>query len=191
MLCSAPLGSPAQSRCLGSRGACSRSTHCPRSPNARASFPPHKPSASHGLACFLPQPGHPGGGWSSGLKSDPDREKPGRGLLQNSGHLLLPVWLVLSEGVNLPGSHVLLRPRRSLLSPSPWLRAVDITTSASLAFQNQRSQRSWRLACESDVSTEESTALKSTSCSINHPIFPDNSEVRLLVPPPFFSFVFF
>eukprot|EP00069_Balaena_mysticetus_P002971 bmy_00718T0 len=42
--------------------------------------------------------------------------------------------------------------------------------------QNQRSQRSWRLICESDVSTEGSGTLKSTSCSINHPIFPDNSE---------------
>uniref|UniRef100_A0A8D1DEB3 VWFA domain-containing protein n=1 Tax=Sus scrofa TaxID=9823 RepID=A0A8D1DEB3_PIG len=49
------------------------------------------------------------------------------------------------------------------------------------ASQSQRSQRSWRLACESDVSTEESTALKSTSCSINHPIFPDNSEVTFNV----------
>ncbi|XP_061066126.1 integrin alpha-M [Eubalaena glacialis] len=43
--------------------------------------------------------------------------------------------------------------------------------------QNQRSQRSWRLICESDVSTEGSGTLKSTSCSINHPIFPDNSEI--------------
>ncbi|XP_022444335.1 integrin alpha-M [Delphinapterus leucas] len=56
--------------------------------------------------------------------------------------------------------------------------------------QNQRSQRSWRLICESDVSTEGPGALKSTSCSINHPIFPGNSEVRLLPPSPFFSFVF-
>uniref|UniRef100_A0A8C6B7D5 Integrin subunit alpha M n=1 Tax=Monodon monoceros TaxID=40151 RepID=A0A8C6B7D5_MONMO len=56
--------------------------------------------------------------------------------------------------------------------------------------QNQRSQRSWRLICESDVSTEGPGALKSTSCSINHPIFPGNSEVRLLAPSPFFSFVF-
>ncbi|XP_054523956.1 integrin alpha-M isoform X2 [Pan troglodytes] len=44
-------------------------------------------------------------------------------------------------------------------------------------LQNQRSQRSWRLACESVSSTEVSGALKSTSCSINHPIFPENSEV--------------
>ncbi|XP_036680912.1 integrin alpha-M [Balaenoptera musculus] len=43
--------------------------------------------------------------------------------------------------------------------------------------QNQRSQRFWRLICESDVSTEGSGTLKSTSCSINHPIFPENSEI--------------
>ncbi|XP_057551243.1 integrin alpha-M [Hippopotamus amphibius kiboko] len=43
--------------------------------------------------------------------------------------------------------------------------------------KNQRSQRSWRLACGSDVSTEGSGTLKSTSCHINHPIFPDNSEI--------------
>ncbi|KAB1263493.1 Integrin alpha-M [Camelus dromedarius] len=46
--------------------------------------------------------------------------------------------------------------------------------------QNQRSQRSWRLSCESDVFTEGSGTLKSTPCSINHPIFPDNSESSLL-----------
>ncbi|XP_055153818.1 integrin alpha-M isoform X2 [Symphalangus syndactylus] len=44
-------------------------------------------------------------------------------------------------------------------------------------LQSQRSQRSWRLACESASSTEVSGALKSTNCSINHPIFPENSEV--------------
>ncbi|KAF4015774.1 hypothetical protein G4228_007378 [Cervus hanglu yarkandensis] len=47
--------------------------------------------------------------------------------------------------------------------------------------QNQRSHRSWRLACESDVSTEGSETLKSTTCSINHPIFPDNSEITFNV----------
>uniref|UniRef100_A0A8C6CK09 Integrin subunit alpha M n=1 Tax=Moschus moschiferus TaxID=68415 RepID=A0A8C6CK09_MOSMO len=47
--------------------------------------------------------------------------------------------------------------------------------------QNQRSHRSWRLTCESDVSTEGSGILKSTSCSINHPIFPDNSEITFNV----------
>ncbi|XP_010979120.2 integrin alpha-M [Camelus dromedarius] len=47
--------------------------------------------------------------------------------------------------------------------------------------QNQRSQRSWRLSCESDVFTEGSGTLKSTPCSINHPIFPDNSEVTFNV----------
>ncbi|PNJ33661.1 integrin alpha-M [Pongo abelii] len=44
-------------------------------------------------------------------------------------------------------------------------------------LQNQYSRRSWRLACESASSTEVSGALKSASCSINHPIFPENSEV--------------
>ncbi|XP_006148171.1 integrin alpha-M [Tupaia chinensis] len=44
-------------------------------------------------------------------------------------------------------------------------------------IQNQRSQRSWRLPCESVSSTEGLGALKSTRCSVNHPIFPDNSEV--------------
>ncbi|XP_064150905.1 integrin alpha-M isoform X1 [Loxodonta africana] len=43
--------------------------------------------------------------------------------------------------------------------------------------QNQRSQRSWRLVCESGPSPEEPGRLKSSSCNINHPIFPDNSEV--------------
>ncbi|XP_035123368.1 integrin alpha-M isoform X3 [Callithrix jacchus] len=43
--------------------------------------------------------------------------------------------------------------------------------------QNQRSQRPWRLDCELPSSTEVSGPLKSTSCSINHPIFPENSEV--------------
>ncbi|XP_047389040.1 integrin alpha-M isoform X2 [Sciurus carolinensis] len=47
--------------------------------------------------------------------------------------------------------------------------------------QNQRSQRSWRLTCESGSSTEGPRALKSTSCSINHPIFPGNSEVTFNV----------
>ncbi|XP_004615960.2 integrin alpha-M [Sorex araneus] len=43
--------------------------------------------------------------------------------------------------------------------------------------QNPRSLRSWRLTCESGVSAEESEAWKSSSCIINNPIFPDNSEV--------------
>ncbi|XP_058142009.1 integrin alpha-M [Dasypus novemcinctus] len=43
--------------------------------------------------------------------------------------------------------------------------------------QNQHSQRFWRLTCDSGPSTEGSETLKSSSCSINHPIFPDNSEV--------------
>ncbi|XP_055993691.1 integrin alpha-M-like [Sorex fumeus] len=43
--------------------------------------------------------------------------------------------------------------------------------------QNPRSQRSWRLTCESGVSPEESEALRSSSCIINNPIFPGNSEV--------------
>uniref|UniRef100_A0A8C9UR07 Integrin subunit alpha M n=1 Tax=Spermophilus dauricus TaxID=99837 RepID=A0A8C9UR07_SPEDA len=44
------------------------------------------------------------------------------------------------------------------------------------AAQNQRSQRYWRLSCDSGSSTEGPVALKSTSCIINHPIFPGNSE---------------
>uniref|UniRef100_A0A8B9YJI8 Integrin subunit alpha M n=1 Tax=Bos mutus grunniens TaxID=30521 RepID=A0A8B9YJI8_BOSMU len=47
--------------------------------------------------------------------------------------------------------------------------------------QNQRSQRFWRLTCESDVSTEGSGILKRTSCGINHPIFLDNSEITFNV----------
>uniref|UniRef100_A0A2K5C0G5 Integrin subunit alpha X n=1 Tax=Aotus nancymaae TaxID=37293 RepID=A0A2K5C0G5_AOTNA len=43
--------------------------------------------------------------------------------------------------------------------------------------QNQRSQRPWRVGCELASSTEVSGPLLSTSCSINHPIFPENSEV--------------
>uniref|UniRef100_G1SFQ4 Integrin subunit alpha M n=3 Tax=Oryctolagus cuniculus TaxID=9986 RepID=G1SFQ4_RABIT len=43
--------------------------------------------------------------------------------------------------------------------------------------QNQRSQRSWRLNCESIPSSKDSLTLKNTSCSISHPIFPGNSEV--------------
>ena len=189
-LCSppGPQGSLAQSSCY-------RLIHYILSPSVCASFPPEHirgreaPSLSW-PGFFLPQPGHPGGGWTPGLERDGDCEKRGRGLLQNSGHLLLPVWLVLPEGVKQPGSQTLLRLRLTLLAPSPWLPA-DFTSSASLAFQNQRSQRFWRLTCESDVSTEGSGILKRTSCGINHPIFLDNSEVRLLAPPPFFSFVFF
>lgn len=47
--------------------------------------------------------------------------------------------------------------------------------------QNPYSKRSWRLVCESGVSTGESNALKSSGCSINHPIFPENSEVTFNV----------
>lgn len=173
---------------------CGCLVHCLLSPSVRASFPLEQTRCRKALSIswpglFPPQPGHPGGRWFSGLKRDADCEKPGRGLLQNTGHLLLPIWLVLSEGVRSPGSQTLLRLHLTLHSLPPWL-VFDIITSASFAFQNQRSQRSWRLICESDVSTEGSGTLKSTSCSINHPIFPDNSEVRLLAPSPFFSFVF-
>ncbi|XP_008151001.3 integrin alpha-M isoform X1 [Eptesicus fuscus] len=42
--------------------------------------------------------------------------------------------------------------------------------------QSQHSWRSWRVNCDSDPSTQTST-LHSGSCSINHPIFPGNSEV--------------
>ncbi|KAM5227755.1 integrin alpha-M-like [Ctenodactylus gundi] len=47
--------------------------------------------------------------------------------------------------------------------------------------QNQRSQRSWRLACESGSSTQELRALGSTVCDISHPIFPGSSEVTFNV----------
>lgn len=47
--------------------------------------------------------------------------------------------------------------------------------------QNWRSQRSWQVSCSSSSSPKGSGALKSTSCSINHPIFPDNSEVTFNV----------
>lgn len=47
--------------------------------------------------------------------------------------------------------------------------------------QNQRSHRFWRLACESDVSTEGFGILRRLSCGINHPIFPDNSEITFNV----------
>ncbi|XP_032099202.1 integrin alpha-M isoform X3 [Sapajus apella] len=44
--------------------------------------------------------------------------------------------------------------------------------------QNQRSQRPWRVGCESTSSTQVSGPWTlSTSCGINHPIFPENSEV--------------
>uniref|UniRef100_A0A8C5YQ27 Integrin subunit alpha M n=1 Tax=Marmota marmota marmota TaxID=9994 RepID=A0A8C5YQ27_MARMA len=49
------------------------------------------------------------------------------------------------------------------------------------AAQNQHSQRYWRLSCDSGSSTEGPVALKSTSCIINHPIFPGNSEVTFNV----------
>ncbi|XP_069343338.1 integrin alpha-M-like isoform X2 [Eulemur rufifrons] len=47
--------------------------------------------------------------------------------------------------------------------------------------QNQLSQRSWRLTCESVSSTEGPGAVKSTRCNVNNPIFPDNSEVTFNV----------
>ncbi|XP_005405373.1 PREDICTED: integrin alpha-M isoform X1 [Chinchilla lanigera] len=47
--------------------------------------------------------------------------------------------------------------------------------------QNQRSRRSWSVNCLSGSSTQEPGALRSTSCNINHPIFPDNSEVTFIV----------
>ncbi|XP_012619586.2 integrin alpha-M isoform X1 [Microcebus murinus] len=47
--------------------------------------------------------------------------------------------------------------------------------------QNQRSQRSWRLNCESVSFTAEPGAEKGTRCNINNPIFPDNSEVTFNV----------
>ncbi|XP_045399204.1 integrin alpha-M isoform X1 [Lemur catta] len=47
--------------------------------------------------------------------------------------------------------------------------------------QNQHSQRSWRLTCESVSSTEGPGGVKSTRCNVNNPIFPDNSEVTFNV----------
>lgn len=76
-----------------------------------------------------------------------------------------------------------------LLSWSPCL-VVDILTFASLACQNQHSRRSWRVTCESSPSTKGPETLHSSTCSINHPLFPGNSEVRLRIPPHLFSFVF-
>ncbi|XP_029802895.1 integrin alpha-M-like [Suricata suricatta] len=43
--------------------------------------------------------------------------------------------------------------------------------------QRQRSQRPWRLTCQSEDSVNGPEALKNCSCNINHPIFPNNSEV--------------
>ncbi|XP_054549697.1 integrin alpha-M-like [Talpa occidentalis] len=42
--------------------------------------------------------------------------------------------------------------------------------------QNPRSKRPWRLTCESGGSSGDPKVLKSSSCHVNHPIFPDNSE---------------
>ncbi|KAG8513652.1 Integrin alpha-D, partial [Galemys pyrenaicus] len=42
--------------------------------------------------------------------------------------------------------------------------------------QNLRSKRSWRPNCVPGASSGDPKALRSSSCSINHPIFPDNSE---------------
>ncbi|XP_060029093.1 integrin alpha-M isoform X2 [Erinaceus europaeus] len=52
------------------------------------------------------------------------------------------------------------------------------------APKNPRSQRAWRLTCESgmsSLSSGEPGALKSSSCNINHPIFPDDSEITFNV----------
>uniref|UniRef100_A0A8C0R3U5 Integrin subunit alpha M n=1 Tax=Canis lupus dingo TaxID=286419 RepID=A0A8C0R3U5_CANLU len=43
--------------------------------------------------------------------------------------------------------------------------------------QKQLSWRRWRLTCESDDSTNGPEGWKYSSCSINHPIFPNSSEV--------------
>ncbi|XP_004692013.1 PREDICTED: integrin alpha-M [Condylura cristata] len=42
--------------------------------------------------------------------------------------------------------------------------------------QNPRSKRSWRLICNSGGPSGNPKALRSSSCSVNHPIFPDSSE---------------
>ncbi|KAF6124913.1 integrin subunit alpha M [Phyllostomus discolor] len=44
-------------------------------------------------------------------------------------------------------------------------------------IQNQHSWRSWRVTCESSHSTKGPETLHSSTCSINHPLFPGNSEV--------------
>uniref|UniRef100_A0A286X9B0 Integrin subunit alpha M n=1 Tax=Cavia porcellus TaxID=10141 RepID=A0A286X9B0_CAVPO len=49
------------------------------------------------------------------------------------------------------------------------------------AIQSQHSWRSWSVYCLSDSSTERLGTLRSISCSINHPIFPDNSEVTSII----------
>ncbi|XP_027468962.1 integrin alpha-M isoform X6 [Zalophus californianus] len=43
--------------------------------------------------------------------------------------------------------------------------------------QKQLSWRRWRLTCEADDSISGPEGLKNSSCSINHPIFPNSSEV--------------
>ncbi|XP_058567320.1 integrin alpha-M-like isoform X7 [Neofelis nebulosa] len=43
--------------------------------------------------------------------------------------------------------------------------------------QKQRSQRPWRLTCESEDSANGPEALKNSSCNISHPIFPNYSEI--------------
>uniref|UniRef100_A0A0P6JUN6 Integrin alpha-M isoform 1 n=1 Tax=Heterocephalus glaber TaxID=10181 RepID=A0A0P6JUN6_HETGA len=54
---------------------------------------------------------------------------------------------------------------------------LGVSYRKASVVQNRRSQQSWDVSCLSGSSTEGPGALKSTSCSINHPIFPDNSEV--------------
>uniref|UniRef100_A0A8C0L372 Integrin subunit alpha M n=1 Tax=Canis lupus dingo TaxID=286419 RepID=A0A8C0L372_CANLU len=48
-----------------------------------------------------------------------------------------------------------------------------------LSVVQQLSWRRWRLTCESDDSTNGPEGWKYSSCSINHPIFPNSSEVGL------------
>ncbi|XP_039740343.1 integrin alpha-M isoform X4 [Pteropus medius] len=43
--------------------------------------------------------------------------------------------------------------------------------------QNWHSWRSWHVTCESDTSIKGPDALQSCRCNINHPIFPEKSEV--------------
>ncbi|XP_019484052.1 PREDICTED: integrin alpha-M-like isoform X2 [Hipposideros armiger] len=47
--------------------------------------------------------------------------------------------------------------------------------------QNQPSWRSWHVTCVSDTSTKGPRTSQSSSCNINHPIFPGNSEVTFNV----------
>ncbi|KAK2489924.1 hypothetical protein MC885_015534 [Smutsia gigantea] len=56
----------------------------------------------------------------------------------------------------------------------------DLSYRRVSAAQNQRRGRSWRLTCESGIPTNGSGDSNTSNCSINHPIFPNNSEFNNL-----------